>query len=83
MLPGTYFVLCSLKELNKVTHSWAMLDHPGFFFPNDVKKHLLLGLCGRSRFPGFLATRYCVLISGNCKAGCGETCQSTQGVSLG
>lgn len=41
---GTYFVLSdhSLKELNKIPHSRAMLDHPGLFLPDGVK-HRLLG----------------------------------------
>lgn len=33
-----HFVLeYSLKEPNKITHSQAMLDNPGFSFPNEVK----------------------------------------------
>lgn len=34
-----YFVLdeYSLKELNKITPSWAMPDNPGFSFPDEVK----------------------------------------------
>lgn len=57
---------CSLKELNKVTHSWTMLDP--IFFSNGMKKHNLLGLCDRS-FSSMtaLAACYWILIPGICK----------------